>query len=352
MSSPRQPAYHSNTTYIDSPFDDPDSYEKQQPYYAASSPYNPGYQSPTPRHAAYNQHSLDAEKNDPYQQSYAMHDIGHHNNSNSNGNGNYYSSRESYQQAQATPQLYNGYDEDRPSISNDTTPMRPHDAERGQSPDGITPIKYRKEKSKYLPCFPCIRSTCGRVTCCCCLLLLLIIIALAIVIVTVFKLPKVEFMGMSGDPQFTFNQGGNTFTATMEANIRVENPNPIGFNFEKITAKAYYPNYAPQIGGGEVDNVKFPAKSTTNLAFPLNATYSATQDVGYTVVSDIANRCGLTSAQRQKLQINYDLTLTLKIIGISISPTIKNQHVDFNCPPNIDQIVNGIPDAVRQQFGF
>jgi len=210
MSSPRQPAYHQNANYIDSPFDEPDPYEKQVPYYASSSPYNPGYQSPTPRHATYDAHSLDAEKhNDAYQQSYAMHDIGRQN---GNNNGNYYSSRESYQQAQATPQLYNGYDEDRPSISNDTAPMRPRDPENGSRPsDDIMPIKYRKEKSKYLPCFPCIRSTCGRVTCCICLLLLLIIIALAIVIVTVFKLPKVEFEGMSQQPQFTFNQNGNVF---------------------------------------------------------------------------------------------------------------------------------------------
>ncbi|KAG0255544.1 hypothetical protein DFQ27_006198 [Actinomortierella ambigua] len=353
------PAYHNhnNANYIDSPFDEP--YEKQPSYYGASTPYNPAYQqSPSLQHATYDQHSLDAEKhsnNSSYQQAYAMHDIGQ-NNSNGyghdNNSGKYYSSRESYQQAQATPQLYNGYDEDRPSISNDTEPMRPRDAERGSSPDGsITPIKYRKEKSKYLPCFPCIRSTCGRVMCCICLLLLLIIIALAIVIVTVFKLPQVDFVGMSQQPQFTFNQG-NTFAASMTAAIRVQNPNPIGFTFDKITAKAYYPGYAPQIGGGEVSNARFPSKATTDLNFPLNATYSATQDPGYTVVSDIANRCGLTGGQLQKLQINYDLTLTLNIVGINISPTIKNQHVSFDCPSNIAQILDEIPQSVRQQFGF
>ncbi|KAF9976339.1 hypothetical protein BGZ73_008769 [Actinomortierella ambigua] len=351
MSSPRQPAYHNNSTYIDSPFDDP--YEKQQAYYGSSSPYNPAYQGPGARQETYDQHGLDTEKpRDQYQQAYAMHDIGQNGNGNNHNNdGKYYSSRESYHQAQATPQLYNGYDEDRPSISNDTEPMRPHDAERGRSPDGITPIKYRKEKSKYLPCFPCIRSTCGRVCCCLCLLLLLLLIALAIVIVTVFKLPQVDFLGMQGEPQFTFHQG-NTFAASMTANIRVQNPNPIGFTFDQITAKAFYPNYAPQIGGGEVQNARFPSKATTDLNFPLSATYNVAQDPGYTVVSDIANRCGLTGNVRQKLQINYDLTLTLNIIGIKISPTIKNLHVNFDCPANIDQILEGIPQSVRQQFGF
>jgi hypothetical protein len=144
-----------------------------------------------------------------------------------------------------TPHYYNGYDEDRPSISNDTSPMRPHDIEnnrgltRGKS--GVSRLKYQKEKSKCLPCFSCIRSTCGRVTCCICLILLLAIIALVIVIFTVFKLPKVNFKGMQGEPQFRYNDGQSTFAVNLTAIIEVENPNPIGFTFDSITATVSSP---------------------------------------------------------------------------------------------------------------
>lgn len=186
-------------------------------------------------------------------QTYAMqhlnqNDSYNYNNNNGGGQGGGYpfgsnnpnAANSSNNYAQANPHYYNGYDEERPSLSNDTSPMRPYnDAEAGgltRGKSGVTRLKYGKEKSKYLPCFPCIRSTCGRFTCCFCLILLLGIIALVIVIFTVFKLPKVEFKGMDGQPAFTYNQGGSTFAVNLTANIEVQNPNPIGFNFESITA--------------------------------------------------------------------------------------------------------------------
>ncbi|KAF9133043.1 hypothetical protein BGW39_010733 [Mortierella sp. 14UC] len=260
--------------------------------------------------------------------------------------------------ANSSPHYYNGYDEDRPSLSNDTSPMRPHnDIEnnpnagltRGKS--GVSRLKYQKEKSKYLPCFPCIRSTCGRFTCCICLLLLLAIIALAIVIFTVFKLPKVDYKGMQGEPVFRFNEGQSTFAVNLTAIIEVQNPNPIGFTFESITATAFYPNFAPSIGGGSLSNVKFPSHQTVTLNFPLGASYDRTQDQGFTVISDILTRCGVRGGDKTNIAINYDLKLTMKIIGISISPTIKNQHVSLPCPDNIAQITDGLPGGLGGLIG-
>lgn len=101
-------------------------------------------------------------------------------------------------------------------------------------------IKHRKEKSRFLPCLPCIRSTCGRVACCICILLILIAIILAIVAVTIFKIPTVDYVGPQGNPQFVINQGNVTLGLDMVANIQVVNPNPIGFNFELIGITVKY----------------------------------------------------------------------------------------------------------------
>ncbi|KAF9903170.1 hypothetical protein EC991_004116 [Linnemannia zychae] len=303
-------------------------------------------------------------------QTYAMHHLNQnesynqnqHINNNNNGypfgsnNPNAAASNTNY--ANSSPHYYNGYDEDRPSLSNDTSPMRPHnDIEnnpnagltRGKS--GVSRLKYQKEKSKYLPCFPCIRSTCGRFTCCICLILLLAIIALVIVIFTVFKLPKVDFKGLESTPDFKFNQGQSTFTVNLTANIEVQNPNPIGFTFESITATAYYPKYAPSIGGGSLSNVKFPSHQTVLLHFPISASYQSSQDQGFTVVSDILTRCGVRGGTATNIAINYDLKLTMKIIGISISPTIKNQHVSIDCPDNIAEITSGLPGGLAGIIG-
>lgn len=97
-------------------------------------------------------------------------------------------------------------------------------------------IKEEKPRSKYLPCFPCIRSTCGRFTCCFFLLIFLAIIALVIVVFTVFKIPTVDYLGLNSAPTFAFNQGNTTLAINLVAQIQVKNPNPIGFNFEKIAA--------------------------------------------------------------------------------------------------------------------
>lgn len=282
-------AYVANNNYIASPFDDDPV--PQSPYNPSlsshstekdpySNPYNPDYM-PTSAYSPSNSNNNRALAGGQYQggsfhqsslhstqehalspsfkekslagaeaggQTYAMQHLNQNDSYSNNAGGGGYpfgsnnpnAANSSNNYAQANPQYYNGYDEDRPSLSNDTSPMRPYnDPEAGgltRGKSGVTRLKYGKEKSKYLPCFPCIRSTCGRFTCCFCLILLLGIIALVIVIFTVFKLPKVDFKGMQGDPAFTYNQGGSTFAVNLTANIEVQNPNPIGFNFESITA--------------------------------------------------------------------------------------------------------------------
>ncbi|KAF8985687.1 hypothetical protein BGZ52_010241 [Haplosporangium bisporale] len=205
-------------------------------------------------------------------------------------------------------------------------------------------IKHRKEKSRFLPCFPCIRSTCGRVSCCICILLILIAIILAIVAVTVFKIPTIDYLGPQGNPQFTINQGNVTLGLNMVANIQVVNPNPIGFNFELIAITAYYPKYAPPIGGGKITNVSFPSKSNSTIQFPVVALYSRQEDPGFTVVQSILSKCGILGDTSRKLTIIYDVKISVKILGVKVSPSVRGMEAEFQCPGNIGDIGKGISD--------
>ncbi|KAF9914701.1 hypothetical protein BX616_007750 [Lobosporangium transversale] len=213
-------------------------------------------------------------------------------------------------------------------------------------------IKPSKKRSKYLPCFPCIRTTCGRVTCCLCILLLLVIIVIVILVFAVFKMPTVDYLGPEGDPIFTFNQGNTTLGLDMVANIQVKNPNPISFNFESIVVTAYYPGYEPSIGGGNITHVEFPSKSTKTIQFPVSARYNRRQDPGFTVVQNILSRCGLLGSTNGQITINYDVKAKLKIIGITISPSLKNQSTSFACPTDIGQIASGIEGIIRKIGSF
>ncbi|KAG0328333.1 hypothetical protein BG004_002546, partial [Podila humilis] len=295
-SPPIAPRSTKPVNYISSPFDDDplpsaafstySNNNNNNSQYEKTSPYNPDYMTASQRSNSFNQspqlstqeHSLSpgtSEKHLPVAgagagavaggtagEAYAMQHLSaahdgnqrgyydnqgspysqnsHYSNNNSNNNMNMNNNnRDSYSN---NHNYYNGYDEDRPSLSNDTAPMRPlTDVETSdgiaRSKTGVSRVKYdTREKSKYLPCFPCIRSTCGRFTCCICLFLLLIVIALAIVVVTVFKLPTVNYVGTKGEPQFVMNQGQTTFGVSLSATIEVTNPNPIGFFFETISA--------------------------------------------------------------------------------------------------------------------
>ncbi|KAF9993838.1 hypothetical protein BGZ79_001445, partial [Entomortierella chlamydospora] len=115
---------------------------------------------------------------------------------------------------------------------------------------------------------------------------------------------------------------------------------------------AYYPDYAPSIGGGSLNNVDFPKKSNQTINFPISASYSLSQDTGLTVVKDVLTRCGATGSAATDLTIDYDLKLTVKIIGINISPTIKNQHASFACPANYQDIAANIPGGIGSIIGL
>ncbi|KAF9428512.1 hypothetical protein BGZ94_002141, partial [Podila epigama] len=197
-----------------------------------------------------------------------------------------------------------------------------------------TRIKPPKQSSGCLPCFPCIRSTCCRAVCCICIVLVLTVIVLAIVIATVFELPTVDYMGPEGNPKFTLNQGNVTLGLDLLANIRVQNPNPIGFNFDSIAVTAYFPGYSPPIGDGKIEHVSFPSHSTRTIQFPISAQYSRQEDPGFTVIQGILSTCGILGDTSKRLIIDYDLKVTLNILGVKISPSVKNQHADFNCPAN------------------
>ncbi|KAF9277331.1 hypothetical protein BGZ68_009376 [Mortierella alpina] len=261
------------------------------------------------------------------------------------------STASSFDALRTPPRYYNGFESNRSSLA-DGTLLSGRSTRNGNNRDRhVIPVKPEKPRSRCLPCFPCIRSTCGRVSLCICLLLLVVIIVLVIVVFTVFKLPTVDYRGLQGDPVFTLMQGNTTFGVNLVANIEAHNPNPIGFYFDSIIATAYYPKYAPSIGGGNVSHVNFPSKSTKMIQFPITVVYNRNQDPGFMVVQDLLTTCGITGGSVGQITINYELKVTIKIVGISISPAIKNQSVNLDCPANIKDIAKDLPGAIGDLIG-
>ncbi|KAG0163537.1 hypothetical protein DFQ28_011212 [Apophysomyces sp. BC1034] len=197
---------------------------------------------------------------------------------------------------------------------------------------------------------------CGCCTCCpkwlrwCSCVFLLLIIGLGIavgVLAALFKMPDAKFNGLQGDPVVNFQQ--DTLNMNFSLAISVDNPNIESITFSTVVAKAYYPGHHDlQLGGGEKDNVKIESNAITNITFPFGLSVN-TKDTAYqSILTDLLQKCGVFGGQKQSITIDYDLVLTVRIIGIPISPTISNK-ASFPCPLNEGNLAS-LGGGVLQSF--
>ncbi|KAF9127447.1 hypothetical protein BGW39_005848 [Mortierella sp. 14UC] len=222
-----------------------------------------------------------------------------------------------------------------------------------ESSPPVSVIKSPKNRPTCLPwCCPCIRSTCLRITCCLCLIIVIIIAVLAILVFAVFKLPTIDYMGTIGSPSFTFNKGNTTFGVDMVADIRVKNPNPLGFGFQLVAIEAYFPGFRAALGGkGNVTNVHFPSHSIQSIQFPIQVAYDRHQDPGLNIIKDVLQKCGILGGTSHNMTINYDVMASVKVLGISMGSNLENQTYSFVCPENIREIASEIPGGISAIIG-
>ncbi|CAG8672804.1 2054_t:CDS:2, partial [Funneliformis mosseae] len=153
--------------------------------------------------------------------------------------------------------------------------------------------------------------------------------------------PKVEFLGIvpspKGLPPYEAKTSGFDFNFGLK--IQVDNPNIVGANFEMIQATAFYPEHSEPIGGGNLTNVEISAKGKTTIEFPFSVNYDKDIDPGFVILFDIARKCGLTGGAKEKLEIDYKLTLTIKVLLVTINPSFDRKAM-IDCPIKDGQIPN------------
>jgi len=177
--------------------------------------------------------------------------------------------------------------------------------------------------------------SCGK-RCCCiiCCILILIIIAVVVAVVLWAKPPNIEFQGVIPSPDGLppYEPKGSGFAFNFGLKISVNNPNVVGADFTDIRAIAFYPGHDASIGGGNKTNVHIEKQANTTINFPFSIVYDPTTDPGFTILLDIASKCGLTpGSQKQKITINYLLTLSFKVLAVTLSPSF-NRTTDIDCP--------------------
>ncbi|WWC95829.1 hypothetical protein V866_002696 [Kwoniella sp. B9012] len=104
----------------------------------------------------------------------------------------------------------------------------------------------------------------------------------------------------------------NGLTVSFDLSISVANPNWFNADFKEITATAQYPgNNTNTFGGGTLYNLNF--------------------DPNQVILKDLISKCGISGGTKQDITVDYDLYLKLKILGVTVSPTISNS-ASFECP--------------------
>ncbi|KAE8542520.1 hypothetical protein D1P53_001299 [Cryptococcus gattii VGV] len=120
-------------------------------------------------------------------------------------------------------------------------------------------------------------------------------------------------------------------TVSFDLSISVSNPNWFDANFKEITATARYPgNNTNTFGGGTLYNLDFKGYTESTFNFPFTLNYTLAKDPNKVILNDLIKKCGI-SGSAQDITIDYDLNMKLKILGITIDPTVSNS-ASFECP--------------------
>ncbi|WVQ95829.1 hypothetical protein IAU59_002928 [Kwoniella sp. CBS 9459] len=168
--------------------------------------------------------------------------------------------------------------------------------------------------------------------CCCCVTIAIILIVSIILSIVLYVRPPsfaLNSVNIGSSPVALTSDG---LTVNFDLSISVANPNWFNANFKEISANARYPgNNTNSFGGGTLYNIDFKGYTASTFDFPFALNYSLAKDPNKVILNDLIKKCGILGGTTQDITVDYDLHLKLKILGITVSPTISNS-ASFECP--------------------
>jgi hypothetical protein len=174
-----------------------------------------------------------------------------------------------------------------------------------------------------------------------------LIVSIALALALYIRPPSIligSAQPLSGSVGNAISTTNNGLSIQLGVDISVSNPNYFGVVFPKIELELFYPINNTPVGGGIANNIDFKSRAQTNFTFPFMLTYNSSQAEANAIFSDLASKCGLGGGTKSNLNINYKITLGIRILMAVISPTISNTF-SFPCPitpSEIGQLLNGL----------
>jgi len=175
----------------------------------------------------------------------------------------------------------------------------------------------------------------GRFFCCTLLIGIFILVSIVLALALWIRPPSVIIgtpgLTSAGTSAVQLNNTG--ITVPLQVNISVSNPNYFSVELKKVTLDLTYPlkGNDTAIGNGTKSDVTFHSHSNTSFTFPFDVNYQFSTDPTYAILLDMANKCGVTGGSQSDLKIDYKVTVDIKILLVSISPSISNTF-SLSCP--------------------
>ncbi|KAL1743964.1 hypothetical protein HDZ31DRAFT_83071 [Schizophyllum fasciatum] len=175
----------------------------------------------------------------------------------------------------------------------------------------------------------------GRFCCCTIMTIIFLVVSILLALALWVRPPNV----VVGDLDTTSGNGGSVvqfssdgLKINLAVNISVTNPNYFSVDLNNVQATLKYPinGDTKDVGGGKLDDVDFPSHSTKDIKFPFSIDYKLTEDSNYTVLKDLASKCGLGGTKRD-IKVDYTIKIGVRFLFINVSPSISNSY-SFACP--------------------
>ncbi|EJD02453.1 uncharacterized protein FOMMEDRAFT_168909 [Fomitiporia mediterranea MF3/22] len=171
-----------------------------------------------------------------------------------------------------------------------------------------------------------------RFFCCSILIFIFLLVSIVLTLGIWIRPPDITInqVGLNSTGGSAAQVSASTFTLNFAVNISVENPNYFSVAFRDIKADLTYPTNNMDLGGGEKDDIVFKSHTETTFNFPFALQYDLSKDTNQTVLKDLLSKCGFTGT-KQNINVNYKITLGLRILFVTVSPAITNSF-SFECP--------------------
>ncbi|KAI0029381.1 hypothetical protein K488DRAFT_88800 [Vararia minispora EC-137] len=169
--------------------------------------------------------------------------------------------------------------------------------------------------------------SCGRFLCCTLLIGVWMLVGIILALVLYLRPPNVV-VGTAQLPSSNQVQSisGGGIRINVEIPITVSNPSYLSI---------YYPINNTFIGNGTLKNTPLPSFSNKSFDFPFSLDYTSSIDPQQTIITDIVTKC----AAKQDLTVRYDLTVGVRVLGVTVSPSVSN-NVSFTCPLDTSSLSN------------